>query len=90
MKILFLKRFVKVSLNIKPPVGRAVVDAIFPQYNFCYNSSVLNFCIASEMVSAGKGQSNSVLRARQSKLLTWSDKIAPVTGNPAGIRTSKG
>jgi hypothetical protein len=33
---------------------------------------------------------NSACRARQSRLLTRSDNIAPATGKPAGRRTSKG
>ena len=56
---------------------------------YCDNN-VINFWSTSEMVSVGKVHSNSAFLARQSKLLTWSDKIAPATGNPAGRRTSNG
>jgi hypothetical protein len=58
---------------------------------FSYSdSNVASFWSASEIVSVGKVHINSAFRARQSRLLTWSDNIAPVTGNSAGRRTSKG
>ena len=58
---------------------------------FCYwDSKVASFWSASEIVSIGKVHINSAFRTRQSRLLTWSDNIAPATGNPAGRRTSKG
>jgi len=54
------------------------------------DNNVAIFWSASEIVSVGKVHINSAFRARQSKLLTWSDNIAPATGNPAGRRISKG
>ena len=55
-----------------------------------WDNNVASFWSASEIVPVGKVHINSAFRARQSKLLTWSDNIAPATGNPAGRRTSKG
>ena len=58
-------------------------------FPYCDNN-VTSFWSTSEIVSVGKVQTNSAFLARQSKLLTWSDNIAPATGSPAGIRTSNG
>ena len=60
--------------------------SVFP---YCDNN-VTNFWSTSEIVSAGKEYIKSAFRARQSKLLTWSDKTTPAIGNPAGRRTSNG
>ena len=58
---------------------------------FSYSdNNVASFWSASEIVSVGKVHINSACRACQSRLLTWSDNIAPATGNPGGRRTSKG
>ena len=60
-------------------------------YAFSYSdNNVASLLSASEIVSVDKVHISSACRARQSRLLTWSDNIAPATGNPAGIRTSKG
>jgi hypothetical protein len=65
--------------------GKARCDA------FSYSdNNVASFWSASEAVSVGKVHINSACRARQCRLLTWSDNIAPATGNLAGRRTSKG
>jgi hypothetical protein len=48
------------------------------------------FCSTSDIVLGGKVPSNSAFRVRQSKLFTWSERIAPVTDRPAGTTTSKG
>jgi len=55
-----------------------------------WGNNVASFWSTSEIVSVGEVHINSTFRARQSKLLTWSDNIAPATGNPAERRTSKG
>ena len=59
------------------------------KFSHCDNN-VASFWSTSEIVPVGKVHINSAFLARQSKLLTWSDKIAPAIGNPAGIRTSNG
>ena len=75
-------------LQVDAPVkntGKTGCDA------FSYSdNNVASFCSVSEIVSVGKMHINSACRVRQSRLLTWSDNIAPATGNPAGRRTSKG
>jgi hypothetical protein len=63
------------------------VDEISDDY---YDIKVANFCSTSEIISVGKAHINSAFRECQSKLLIWSDKIAPSTGKPSGIRTSNG
>jgi len=74
----------EVSAAVKN-IGKTRYDA-FPYSD----NNVAIFWSASEIVSVGKVHINSAFRARQSRLLTWSDNIAPATGNPAGRRTSKG
>jgi len=54
------------------------------------DNNVASFWSTSETVSEGKVHISSTFRARQSRLLIWSDKIAPATGNLAGMRTSNG
>jgi len=51
---------------------------------------VLNFCTTSLNAADGNLQANSAFLAFQSRLFTWSDKIAPLTSNPSGILISKG
>jgi len=94
-------RKIRVQLGKKSRQGRGVLrlQADAPVKNtgkagcdaFSYSdNNVPSFWSASEIVSVGKVPINSACRARQSRLLTWSDNIAPATGNPAGRRTSKG
>ena len=48
------------------------------------------FSSTSSIESAGNEATTSALRARQSKLLTWSDSTTPATFRPGGMTTSKG
>jgi len=48
------------------------------------------FARTSAVVASGKWQMGSACRARQSRLLTWSERIAPWTGRLSGTSTSKG
>jgi len=52
--------------------------------------SVCSFCITSSTVPKGNLQTNSACLIFQSRLFTWSDKIAPLIFNPSGINTSNG
>ena len=54
------------------------------------DNNVPSFCKTSDIVLDGNVQISSAFLARQSRLLTWSDRMAPVTGRPAGRRTSNG
>jgi hypothetical protein len=53
-------------------------------------SSVPSFFITSLVVSRGNLQMNSAFRTRQSRLFTWSARIAPASFYAEGIDISKG
>ncbi len=48
------------------------------------------FCSTSDIIFGGKEPINSAFLVRQSKLFTWSERMAPVTDRPGGTTTSKG
>lgn len=56
----------------------------------CYSNNVLNFPRTSITTSIGRLHILSAALARQSRLFTWSARIAPLTGCPSGTLTSKG
>jgi len=53
-------------------------------------SSDCNFPRTSAVISSGNRHIRDALRARQSRLRTWSLNTAPPTGKPSGRTTSKG